>query len=206
MVVVGGGGHGRELLDVVAAINAQHDRWRLLGVVDDHPEPNRERLDRLGVEVLGPLEWLEEHPGLYALGIGTSSVRRQIVERLEAHGCEAATLVHPGASVGADSHLGAGSVVYERSVVTTDVSIGVHTHLNVACAVQHDSRVGDFVQFSPGVMVNGDCVIGDDVFLGTGAIVTRGCIVGDGARVGAGAVVLSDVPAGATALGVPART
>ncbi len=204
-MVVGGGGHGRELLDVIGAINTVAPTWSVLGVVDDDPGPNRARLEHLGVRVLGPISWLEEHPGAYALAIGTSSVRRALADRLDAAGCDATTLVHPGASVGSVSQLGDGVVIYERSVITTNVTIGRHTHLNVACAVQHDSVVGDFVQLSPGVLVNGDCVVGDDVFLGSAATVTRGCTVGAGARVGAGAVVLDDVPAGSTAVGAPAR-
>ncbi len=47
--------------------------------------------------------------------------------------------------------------------------------------------------------------IGDDVFVGAGAKVFGAVSVGDGARIGANAVVVSDVPAGATAVGVPAR-
>lgn len=47
--------------------------------------------------------------------------------------------------------------------------------------------------------------IGDDVFIGAGARVLGGIRIGDGARIGANAVVINDVPAGATAVGVPAR-
>jgi serine O-acetyltransferase len=48
-------------------------------------------------------------------------------------------------------------------------------------------------------------VLGDGVFVGAGARVLGGVHVGDGASVGANAVVLDDVPAHATAVGVPAR-
>jgi serine O-acetyltransferase len=48
-------------------------------------------------------------------------------------------------------------------------------------------------------------VLGNDVFIGAGAKVLGAVTVGDGARVGANAVVLDDVPAHATAAGVPAR-
>ncbi|HEV8064873.1 MAG TPA: DapH/DapD/GlmU-related protein [Acidimicrobiales bacterium] len=48
-------------------------------------------------------------------------------------------------------------------------------------------------------------VIGDDVFIGAGAVVLGAVTVGDSARIGANAMVLCDVPAGATAVGVPAR-
>ena len=48
-------------------------------------------------------------------------------------------------------------------------------------------------------------MIGDDVFVYAGAKVLGNVTVGNGATVGANAVVLADVPAGYTAVGVPAR-
>ncbi|MGZ3442120.1 MAG: serine O-acetyltransferase, partial [Polyangia bacterium] len=47
--------------------------------------------------------------------------------------------------------------------------------------------------------------IGNDVYIGAGAKILGPVTIGDGAIIGANAVVLSDVPAGATAVGVPAR-
>ena len=46
--------------------------------------------------------------------------------------------------------------------------------------------------------------VGDDVLIGAGAKILGAVHVGDGARVGANAVVLTDVPPGATAVGIPA--
>jgi serine O-acetyltransferase len=48
-------------------------------------------------------------------------------------------------------------------------------------------------------------VLGGHVDVGAGAKVLGGITIGDHARIGANAVVLQDVPAGATAVGVPAR-
>jgi serine O-acetyltransferase len=47
--------------------------------------------------------------------------------------------------------------------------------------------------------------IGNDVFIGAGARVLGDIVVGDGARIAANSLVVSDVPPGATAIGVPAR-
>jgi len=47
--------------------------------------------------------------------------------------------------------------------------------------------------------------IGSHVDIGAGAKILGGVVVGDHARIGANAVVLDDVPAGATAVGIPAR-
>ncbi len=48
-------------------------------------------------------------------------------------------------------------------------------------------------------------VIGQNAYLGAGSKILGGVHVGDGARIGANAVVLSDIPAEASAVGVPAR-
>jgi maltose O-acetyltransferase len=47
--------------------------------------------------------------------------------------------------------------------------------------------------------------IGANCWIGGGAILLPGVTIGDDATIGAGAVVTRDVPAGATAVGNPAR-
>lgn len=47
--------------------------------------------------------------------------------------------------------------------------------------------------------------IGNNVWLGGGVIVCPGVTIGDDAVVGAGAVVVKDIPAGAVAVGNPAK-
>ncbi len=47
--------------------------------------------------------------------------------------------------------------------------------------------------------------LGDDVFIGTGAVIVGPVKIGNGARIAPNSLVLQDVPAGATAIGVPAR-
>ncbi len=47
--------------------------------------------------------------------------------------------------------------------------------------------------------------VGGHVDIGAGAKILGGVVIGDHARIGANAVVTKDVPAGATAVGIPAR-
>jgi serine acetyltransferase len=55
------------------------------------------------------------------------------------------------------------------------------------------------------VNISGGVDIGRGVLVGTGAQILQYVRVGDGATVGAGAVVRSDVPAGVTVVGIPAK-
>jgi len=63
--------------------------------------------------------------------------------------------------------------------------------------IEHQVTIGADDRISP--------IIGNDVFIGAGAKIIGNVKVGDGARIGANAVVVEDVPAGRTAVGVPAR-
>ena len=203
LVIVGAGGHGRETLDIVEAINAAGSaQWNFLGFVDDG-EVREDRLARREAEVVAP-EDLDPGEVAYVIGIGDPGTRQSVAERMTLAGFVPTTLVHPRASVGSDVRMAEGVVLAAGARVTTNVTLGHHSQLNLGAVVSHDCEVGAFVTFSPGVLVNGECRIGDGAFFGTGAIITPGLRIGAGAKVGAGAVVLRDVPDGMTVVGVPA--
>lgn len=72
------------------------------------------------------------------------------------------------------------------------------------------ARIGPNCQLFQQVTI-GECdggvpTLGGHVDVGAGAKILGAIHVGDHARIGANAVVLHDVPAGATAVGIPART
>lgn len=55
------------------------------------------------------------------------------------------------------------------------------------------------------LMEDGVPVVGDGAYLGAGAVILGELTIGPGASIGANSVLLCDVPAGAVAVGVPAR-
>lgn len=68
------------------------------------------------------------------------------------------------------------------------------------------ARVGVMHNVTIGTNMSAESpTIGDDVFIGCGASVLGAVKIGDGARIGANTLVISDVPAGAVAIGVPAQ-
>lgn len=92
--------------------------------------------------------------------------------------------------------------------VGRDVLFG---YQGLGIVVHAEAVIGDRVVVATGVTIGGTGtkqgvpVIEDDVYIGSGAKLLGPIRIGRGARIGANAVVLCDVPAGAVAVGIPAR-
>ena len=94
--------------------------------------------------------------------------------------------------------------------------IGRHVFIDhgMGVVIGETAEVGDGCTIYQGVTLGGTSLgkgtkrhptLGQGVIVSAGAKVLGGFTVGDGARVGANAVLLQAVPAGATAVGIPAR-
>lgn len=210
LVIVGCGGFGREVADLVRDLNAAHDvspPFDFKGFLDDAPsELNLARVEKLGTTVIGTIE--DSAASLagvkYVVGVGRGVARRDLASRAEAAGLVAATLVHPSARIGTEVTLGEGSVICAGVTITTNISIGRHVHVDRHTTIGHDSTVGGFATIHPLVAVSGDCHIGVAATIGTHSAVLPGVSVGAEALVGAGACVVKDVAASIVVKGVPA--
>ncbi len=104
-----------------------------------------------------------------------------------------ATEIHPDVEAGPNC-----AIFHCHNVV-----LNPGTRLGAGCTLRAGVCLGN--KQLPGGGDSAPPVLGDGVDLGVGALVIGPVAIGDRARIGAGAVVVRDVPAGATAVGNPAR-
>lgn len=204
LVVYGCGAVGRLAKQIVDEINVQDSTWELLGFLDDNPVLHGQ--PRIGLTVLGGMDWLVAHPECaVVVAVAKPATRRKIALAIEDLGQrEFATLVHPTAWMGSRSTVGAGSIIYPGAMIDPDVRVGCHAILNKACTVGHDTVLGDYVTAAPGANIGGRNLIGEGCDIGIGCATIQGVRIGEWSVVGAGAVVIRDLPSNTTAVGVPA--
>ncbi|NDC61013.1 MAG: serine O-acetyltransferase [Betaproteobacteria bacterium] len=147
----------------------------------------------------GWLEVLTCYPGLHAL----------FLHRL-AHACWGAGLYWLGRFISHVSRFFTGIEIHPAAKIGErvffDHAMGV--------VVGETAEIGDGCTIYQGVTLGGTSLykgskrhptLGKDVVVSAGAKVLGGFTVGDGAKIGSNAVVIKPVPAGATAVGIPAR-
>ena len=201
VIVLGAGGHAKVVIATLQAAG-----FTVAAVFDDDETKRSSTL--LGVTVKGALSEFASSSYRHAVvAVGNNATRMRLAERLQnqSPNVEWITAVHPQTSVHPSVKLGAGTVVFAGAVIQPDTLIGAHTIINTGATIDHDCFIGDFAHIAPGAHLAGDVRIARGAFIGIGAAVIPGRQVGEWAMVGAGATVISDIPAGATAVGVPAR-
>lgn len=204
VVIVGCGGQGREIHDVVDAAG----ELDLVGYLDDSPSDRcRALVEARGSKILGGLDWLTgAGPDIQVVvGIAAPDIRHKVDALILRTGRRSPTLVHPAATVGSACRLGPGTVLWPGARLTTNVSLGRHVHVNQGVTIGHDTVVGDYATLNPASAVSGSCLIEEEVLVGAQSCILQCLTIGRGAIVGAAACVVRDVPAGVTVKGVPAR-
>jgi len=100
--------------------------------------------------------------------------------------------IHPGARIG-------NGVFFDHGM---GIVIGETAEIGDGCTIYHGVTLGGTSLYKG---AKRHPTLGRDVVVGAGAKVLGGFEVGDGAKIGSNAVVTKPVPAGATAVGNPAR-
>lgn len=205
MILIGGGGHARVLIDLIQ----EGGDYQITGILDLQMEVGQQVK---GIPVLGTdaeLSRLQEQ-GLQNVAIAVGSVksnqlRKTLFDQCRSLGLKMPALVHRRSVLSADVTLSDGVQIMAGAIIQTDTTIGANTVINTGTQVDHDCQLGNHVFLSPGVVLSGGVTVGDHSFVGAGAVVIQGMKIGANAVVAAGAVVVRDVEDGALVKGVPAR-
>lgn len=149
----------------------------------------------------------EFDPTIYevVVAIGDPRARYDIIQRLPEE-TKYFTFKHPSAILlGNDIQIGCGSIICAGVIITTNVIIGQHAHLNLHTTIGHDCRIGDYFTTAPGAKISGNCKIYDCVYIGTNASIKQKINIHSFATIGMNAAVVKHINDSGTYVGIPAK-
>ncbi len=200
------GAGNSEGVRLALTINRREARWERIVILDDNPARHGQSI--LGVPIAGPLAALagadrgsSEVANLVAR---TTDRRWSALSKIQGHGVPFATLIHPDVDV-TGTEVGRDFIAYQHATLSPEVTIGESSVVFMGAVVGHESHVGRCCVVAAGAVLNARVELGDRVYVGSNATILPEIGIGEGATIGAGSAVVEDVPAGATAVGVPAR-
>ena len=184
VLIYGGGGHGKALIDLVRSLGV----YRIAAVLDDGIPPGELIMGlpvKGGAEELSQLYMQGVRLAVNAVGgIGNLAVRIKVFERLAAAGFTCPAVSHPTAFIEASANLAAGVQVFPHAYIGSEAQLGYGSIVNSGAIVSHDCVLGDYVNISPGAILAGEVHIGAGALVGMGATLNLRVRVGPGARIG----------------------
>lgn len=192
--IIGAGGFGREVywsLNPIERINT------VFFVEDEYWNSEDDRIL--------PLSLFESDKYEVVVAIADSQHRERIVNKLP-KSTKFFTHVHPTAQIhGEDVEIGVGSIICAGTIITTNVKIGKHSHLNLITTIGHDCEIGDFFTTAPGTQISGNVKIGNRVYFGTRSCIKQKLTVCDDVTIGMNAGVTKSIEETGTYVGTPAK-
>ena len=190
--IIGAGGFGKEIYWSLSMM----ERVNTVFFVDD------EYWDDSNEKIL-PLSSFDSDKYEVVIAIADSYHRERIVNSLPKN-TKFFTHIHPTAQIhGDDVEIGTGSIICAGSIITTNVKIGKHAHINLITTIGHDCVIGDYFTTAPGVQISGNETIGNRVYFGTRSCIKQKLKVCDDVIIGMNSGVTKDILEPGTYIGTP---
>ena len=190
--IIGNGGFGRE---VFYSMTKEEQINTIFFVEDEYF--NKSQINTL------PLSKFNKDEYKVIIAIGNSIVRENIVKKLPID-TKYFTYIHPSVQIySSDVKIGEGSIICGGSILTTNITIGKHSHLNLLTTIGHDNMIGDYFTTAPGSKISGNCNIGKHVYFGTNSSVREKITICDNVTIGLNGGVVKNITKKGTYVGVP---
>jgi acetyltransferase EpsM len=204
LVILGAGGHSKDVIWLIERINSMmtYESLEIVGLLDDDPEKIGKTLN--GYPILD-FRYRIKDTDLFVCGVGSPKTREKMEKKALELYMKPATLFDPTAIIHPSATIGEGTIVMANAVISANSVIGKHSIIHYDCLVGHDCNVGDYVTLFPGCKLCGGVKTGKGTQIGSNATIIPYKSIGSNVIVGAGTVVCSDFKDDITLVGLPAR-
>jgi sugar O-acyltransferase (sialic acid O-acetyltransferase NeuD family) len=166
ILLVGGGGHCRAVIDVIE----QEAKYEIAGIID-----KRELIGSkiFGYEIIGCDDdlvdlYLKYSNALVTVGqIKSNVVRVKLFNRLKDIGYTLPVVISPLAYISKYAKIAEGTVVMHQALVNANANIGSNCIINTKALIEHDAVVMSGCHISTGAIINGGVVVKANSFIGS---------------------------------------
>jgi sugar O-acyltransferase (sialic acid O-acetyltransferase NeuD family) len=169
IILVGGGGHCRSVIDVIE----QENRYNIIGIIDKE-ESVGERI--LGYDIIGSNDNLYElfkvcQNAVVTVGqIRSNDIRVRLFHYLQDIGFVLPVIISPLAYVSKYSIIKEGTVIMHHALINSNVEIGANCIINTKALIEHDVKIGENCHISTGAVINGGVNIKANTFFGSNSV------------------------------------
>ncbi|MBR1495686.1 MAG: acetyltransferase [Acidaminococcaceae bacterium] len=202
LLLIGGGGHCRSVLDSVLSLSAYDE----IGIVDYNKTPVA------GIPVVGQDEDLFDlkangwTDAFITVGsVGDTSLRQRLFKLITEIGFTLPSIIDSTAVVAKDVIMGKGCFIGKGAIINAGTCIDEAVIVNTGAVIEHECKIEAFAHISPGTVLCGQVTIGEHTHVGAGSVVRQQIQIGSNTLVGAGSVVVKDLPAKVKAFGNPCK-
>lgn len=204
IAIIGAGGFGREVKQLIDDINRVRESWNIVGYFDSQ---NEKGTMINGVEVLGGNDAaLYSGCQNFVIAIGNPKVLKQLSEKFLSANKRFPNLAHPLVSLddGRYNKVGIGNIFTYGFHMTTNIKIGDFNIFNTRVTLGHDAEVGSYNVFLPNVQISGNVLVGDENFFGMNSSVLQKKKIGSRNKIGAHSFVATNLGSEQSVFGNPA--
>lgn len=200
MLILGAGGHSREVLDLLVQQSC-NSSISFFDNTDTAPIRihNTFKVIKDNAEVLKQFEIDND----FALGVGSPKIRQKLYYLMLSLGGVYKKIISESAIISKYSVV-SGDVMHQV-FIGSNADIGLGALINTGSQVHHEARVGAFAELSPGSILLGNSKVGNNCRIGSNATILPNIKIGKNCVVGAGAVVTKNIPENSLVAGVPAK-
>jgi len=193
LVLIGGGGHCKSVLDAALKMNIFEE----IVITDPEIKPGSQIL---GCSVVGDDSCLDQllHDGFDCAFITVGSVRvnplrEKLANKAASLGFRFPVIQDPSAIVADSAIIGDGTFIGKNVVINAEANIGKHCIVNTGAIIEHECCIGDFSHISVGTILCGEVSVGNNCMIGAGSTVIQCLNIGNNVVIGANSTVLTDV-------------
>ena len=187
-------------------VNQAQKRWDRIIILDDDPAKHGQSI--LGVEIKGPFSLLADTDSgsdeVCNMVAGSTKARKSVLEKIQSYNLPMAKLIDPQVDI-YGVELANDITIYKNVTFCAHASIDDASVVLTTAVIGHGFHIGPNCIIAPGAVINARVAIDEGVYVGTNASILPDLKIGAWATIGANSAVIQDVPAGATAIGVPAQ-